>query len=135
VFSIGDCSGFVESIGRLTLPALAQVCHVSFITFFSFLKLLHFGVSVIYIYAIVPKIILIAQVEERQGKYLAGLLNTIGKAGGGRANNMKEIKLGDPFVYKHLGSMATIGTYKALVDLRQSKVNINNLLKCPFYSS
>ncbi|KAL5077184.1 hypothetical protein RYX36_016168 [Vicia faba] len=84
VFSIGDCSGFVESTGRPTLPALAQVA-------------------------------------ERQGKYLANMLNKIGKAGAGHANSGKEIELGDPFVYKHLGSMATIGRYKALVDLRQSK--------------
>ncbi|KAK9279381.1 hypothetical protein L1049_013060 [Liquidambar formosana] len=84
VFSIGDCSGFLESTGRPTLPALAQVA-------------------------------------EREGKYLANLLNKIGKAGGGRANTAKDMELGDPFVYKHLGSMATIGRYKALVDLRQSK--------------
>lgn len=52
---------------------------------------------------------------------MAQLLNQVGKAGGGRANSAKELSLGDPFVYKHLGSMATIGRYKALVDLRQSK--------------
>ncbi|XP_038705545.1 internal alternative NAD(P)H-ubiquinone oxidoreductase A2, mitochondrial-like [Tripterygium wilfordii] len=63
----------------------------------------------------------LAQVAERQGKYLAGLLNNIGKAGGGRANSVEDIDLGAPFVYKHLGSMATIGRFKALVDLRQSK--------------
>ncbi|XP_062085686.1 internal alternative NAD(P)H-ubiquinone oxidoreductase A1, mitochondrial-like [Humulus lupulus] len=84
VFSIGDCSGFLESTGRSTLPALAQVA-------------------------------------ERQGKYLANLLNRIGKAGGGPANRAKDIEFGEQFVYKHLGSMATIGRYKALVDLRQSK--------------
>jgi len=28
VFSIGDCSGFVESTGRPTLPALAQVSDI-----------------------------------------------------------------------------------------------------------
>lgn len=84
VFAIGDCSGFLESTGRPTLPALAQVA-------------------------------------EREGKYLANLINKIGKAGGGRANSAKDIELGDPFVYKHLGSMATIGRFKALVDLRESK--------------
>ncbi|OIW04370.1 hypothetical protein TanjilG_32562 [Lupinus angustifolius] len=84
VFAIGDCSGYVESTGKPTLPALAQVA-------------------------------------ERQGKYLANLLNKIGKADGGRANSIKDIEIGDPFVYKHLGSMATIGSYKALVDLRHSK--------------
>lgn len=62
------------------------------------------------------------QVAERQGKYLAQQLNQLGKAGGGRANSAKDIHLGDVFVYRHLGSMATIGRYKALVDLRQSKV-------------
>lgn len=64
------------------------------------------------------------QVAERQGKYLFSLLNRIGKAGGGRANSAKDMELGDPFVYRHLGSMATIGSYKALVDLRQNKVNL-----------
>lgn len=84
VFSIGDCSGFLESTGKPTLPALAQVA-------------------------------------ERQGKYLANLLNRIGKAGGGHANSAANVDLGAPFVYRHLGSMATVGRYKALVDLRQSK--------------
>ncbi|KAK9734685.1 hypothetical protein RND81_04G157000 [Saponaria officinalis] len=63
----------------------------------------------------------LAQVAERQGKYVAKLLNKIGKAGGGHANNAKDIDLGDSFIYKHLGSMATLGSYKALVDIRQSK--------------
>ncbi|KAK7830413.1 internal alternative NAD(P)H-ubiquinone oxidoreductase A1, mitochondrial [Quercus suber] len=84
VFSIGDCSGFLESTGKPTLPALAQVA-------------------------------------ERQGKYLANLINNIGKAGGGHANSSNGMELGQPFVYRHLGSMATIGRYKALVDLRQNK--------------
>lgn len=84
VYSIGDCSGYLESTGKDTLPALAQVA-------------------------------------ERQGKYLAALLNKIGKEGGGYANCATNIELGDPFVYRHLGSMATVGRYKALVDLRQSK--------------
>ncbi|XAR58904.1 NADH:ubiquinone reductase (non-electrogenic) [Bertholletia excelsa] len=68
-----------------------------------------------------PVLPALAQVAERQGKYLADYLNRIGKAGGGRANAAKDIDLGAPFVYRHLGSMATIGRYKALVDLRQSK--------------
>ena len=66
------------------------------------------------------------QVAERQGKYLAGLLNRIGKEGGGNANRAVNLELGHPFVYKHLGSMATVGAYKALVDLRQSKVTFNS---------
>uniref|UniRef100_A0A1D1ZBY4 NADH:ubiquinone reductase (non-electrogenic) n=1 Tax=Anthurium amnicola TaxID=1678845 RepID=A0A1D1ZBY4_9ARAE len=84
VFALGDCCGFLESTGKPTLPALAQVA-------------------------------------ERQGKYLAGLLNHIGRSGGGHANSASEIDLGAPFVYRHLGSMASVGRYKALVDLRQSK--------------
>jgi NADH:ubiquinone reductase (non-electrogenic) len=44
------------------------------------------------------------------------------KAGGGHANSSVEVDLGPKFVYKHMGSMATVGRYKALVDLRQSKV-------------
>lgn len=62
------------------------------------------------------------QVAEREGKYLAELFNKkIGK-NGGMALSAKDIPLGEPFVYKHLGSMASVGRYKALVDLRQSKV-------------
>jgi NADH:ubiquinone reductase (non-electrogenic) len=62
------------------------------------------------------------QVAERQGKYLARQLNRVMEAGGGHANSKVEIDVGPPFVYKHLGSMATVGRGKALVDLRQSKV-------------
>ncbi|XP_059430127.1 internal alternative NAD(P)H-ubiquinone oxidoreductase A2, mitochondrial-like [Corylus avellana] len=76
VFAIGDCSGFLESTGKPTLPALAQVA-------------------------------------ERQGKYLSHLLNRIGKAGGGHANGANDMELGDPFVYKHLGSMAAIGSRRS----------------------
>ena len=69
------------------------------------------------------------QVAERQGKYLGILLNKIGKANGGRANSAKDVDFGDQFVYKHMGSMASIGSYKALVDLRQNKVTfISKLL-------
>ncbi|KAL0370214.1 UNVERIFIED_CONTAM: Internal alternative NAD(P)H-ubiquinone oxidoreductase A1, mitochondrial [Sesamum angustifolium] len=68
-----------------------------------------------------PVLPALAQVAERQGKYIAKLLNRLGKAGGGRADAAKELDFGSPFVYRHLGSMATIGRYKALVDLRQSK--------------
>ncbi|KAL6499728.1 Internal alternative NAD(P)H-ubiquinone oxidoreductase A1, mitochondrial [Orobanche gracilis] len=68
-----------------------------------------------------PVLPALAQVAERQGKYLAKLLNQLGKAGYGRADAAKDVDFGNPFVYRHLGSMATIGRYKALVDLRQSK--------------
>ncbi|KAL6563688.1 Internal alternative NAD(P)H-ubiquinone oxidoreductase A1, mitochondrial [Orobanche gracilis] len=68
-----------------------------------------------------PVLPALAQVAERQGKYLAKLLNQLGKAGYGRADATKDVDFGNPFVYRHLGSMATIGRYKALVDLRQSK--------------
>ncbi|XP_048324504.1 internal alternative NAD(P)H-ubiquinone oxidoreductase A1, mitochondrial [Ziziphus jujuba] len=63
----------------------------------------------------------LAQVAERQGKYLAELLNKIGTTGGGHANCAQDIDYGNPFEYRHLGSMASVGSYKALVDLRQSK--------------
>ncbi|KAK6138154.1 hypothetical protein DH2020_028090 [Rehmannia glutinosa] len=69
-----------------------------------------------------PVLPALAQVAERQGKYLAKLLNRLGKSGGGRADAAKDMDFGDQFVYRHLGSMATIGRYKALVDLRKSKV-------------
>ncbi|KAF6147019.1 hypothetical protein GIB67_036738 [Kingdonia uniflora] len=68
-----------------------------------------------------PVLPALAQVAERQGKYLAALLNRIGKDGGGYANSARDMELGKQFIYKHLGSMATVGRYKALVDLRQSK--------------
>lgn len=74
-----------------------------------------------------PVLPALAQVAERQGKYLMELFNTkIGKQNGGKAYTMKDVSLGDPFVYKHLGSMASVGRYKALVDLRQSKVTIQS---------
>lgn len=63
--------------------------------------------------------------------YLVGLLNNIGKQNGGKALSAKEISLGDPFVYRHLGSMASVGRYKALVDLRQSKVHLSSPLLFP----
>ncbi|KAK4439220.1 Internal alternative NAD(P)H-ubiquinone oxidoreductase A2, mitochondrial [Sesamum alatum] len=68
-----------------------------------------------------PVLPALAQVAEREGKFLVELFNRIGKQDGGRAFSAKDIALGDPFVYKHLGSMASVGRYKALVDLRQSK--------------
>jgi hypothetical protein len=36
VFAIGDCSGFLESTGKPTLPALAQVSYLSMNSFFFF---------------------------------------------------------------------------------------------------
>ncbi|XP_023543508.1 internal alternative NAD(P)H-ubiquinone oxidoreductase A1, mitochondrial-like [Cucurbita pepo subsp. pepo] len=68
-----------------------------------------------------PVLPALAQVAEREGKYLVELFDRIGKQNGGKAWSAKDMSLGDPFVYKHLGSMATVGRYKALVDLRQSK--------------
>ncbi|THG00710.1 hypothetical protein TEA_025458 [Camellia sinensis var. sinensis] len=58
---------------------------------------------------------------EREGKYLVELFDKVGKQNGGKALCAKDIPLGVPFIYKHLGSMASVGRYKALVDLRQSK--------------
>ncbi|KAL3627684.1 tubulin alpha 1 [Castilleja foliolosa] len=60
-------------------------------------------------------------VAERQGKFLVELFNRIGKQEGGKALSAKDIPLGDPFVYQHIGSMASLGGYKALVDLRRYK--------------
>lgn len=69
-----------------------------------------------------PVLPALAQVAEREGKFLVELFNRIGKDGAGKAFSGKDLPLGDPFVYKHLGSMASVGRYKALVDLRESKV-------------
>lgn len=68
-----------------------------------------------------PVLPALAQVAERQGKYLVELFNKMAKQDGGKALSAKDIALGNPFVYNHLGSMASVGRYKALVDLRQSK--------------
>ncbi|KAM7506122.1 hypothetical protein LguiB_005026 [Lonicera macranthoides] len=68
-----------------------------------------------------PVLPALAQVAEREGKYLVELFNNIGKQNGGKAFSSKDVTLGEPFVYQHLGSMATVGRYKALVDLRQAK--------------
>ncbi|CAL0312031.1 unnamed protein product [Lupinus luteus] len=68
-----------------------------------------------------PVLPALAQVAEREGKYLVELFNKLGKENGAKAFSAKDIPFGDPFVYKHLGSMASVGRYKALVDLRQSK--------------
>lgn len=42
IFSIGDCCGFVESTGKPTLPALAQVTYIGFISFSNSLSFLEF---------------------------------------------------------------------------------------------
>ncbi|XP_065041073.1 internal alternative NAD(P)H-ubiquinone oxidoreductase A1, mitochondrial-like isoform X2 [Musa acuminata AAA Group] len=68
-----------------------------------------------------PVLPALAQVAEREGKYLANMFNEIGKQNGGKAHCAGNITMGDAFVYRHLGSMASVGRYKALVDLRQSK--------------
>ncbi|KAH7545937.1 internal alternative NAD(P)H-ubiquinone oxidoreductase A2, mitochondrial [Ziziphus jujuba] len=68
-----------------------------------------------------PVLPALAQVAEREGKFLVELFNKMGKQNVGKAFSVKDFPMGDPFVYKHLGSMATVGRYKALVDLRQSK--------------
>lgn len=67
------------------------------------------------------------QVAERQGKYIAKALNSLEPAKGRASKAIeKPPSTDEPFVYKHLGSMATIGRYKALVDLRENKVGITS---------
>ncbi|KAM3384912.1 hypothetical protein ACQJBY_009098 [Aegilops geniculata] len=69
-----------------------------------------------------PVLPALAQVAEREGKYLAQLFKKLAaQNGGGRAHCGKRVDLGEPFVYKHIGSMASVGRYKALVDLRENK--------------
>lgn len=69
-----------------------------------------------------PVLPALAQVAEREGKYLAALLKRVAAQNGGKAHCCgKKTDLGEPFVYKHLGSMASVGRYKALVDLRENK--------------
>jgi NADH dehydrogenase FAD-containing subunit len=67
---------------------------------------------------------IISQVAERQGKYIAKALNKLAKEGEGHAGAHRTPA--DPFVYRHLGSMATVGRYKALVDVRESNVSLKN---------
>ncbi|KAG0588080.1 hypothetical protein KC19_2G214500 [Ceratodon purpureus] len=83
VYAIGDCAGYMDSLNKPPLPALAQVA-------------------------------------EREGRYMAITLNKLGKTGFGRAGSGTPTAV-DEFVYKHLGSMASVGRHKALVDLRGSK--------------
>ncbi|KAL3740227.1 hypothetical protein ACJRO7_021498 [Eucalyptus globulus] len=56
----------------------------------------------------------LAQVVEREGTFLEELFRRIGKQNGGKAFCSKDIPLGDPFMYEHLGSMASVGCYKTL---------------------
>ncbi|KAG8080109.1 hypothetical protein GUJ93_ZPchr0007g5272 [Zizania palustris] len=63
----------------------------------------------------------LAQVAEREGKYLAQVLGRIAAQDGGKAHCAVKANLGEPFEYKHIGSMASVGRYKALVDLRENK--------------
>ncbi|XP_051125374.1 internal alternative NAD(P)H-ubiquinone oxidoreductase A1, mitochondrial-like [Andrographis paniculata] len=97
VYALGDCAGFLESVGKPVLPALAQVA-------------------------------------EREGKFLLEMFNRMAREGGGKALSGQDIPLGDPFVYKHFGSMASVGRYKALVDLRESKEDSSGISMAGFIS-
>ncbi|CAD6223478.1 unnamed protein product [Miscanthus lutarioriparius] len=68
-----------------------------------------------------PVLPALAQVAEREGRYLARLLGKVAAQNGGKAHCAGKVDLGEPFVYKHIGSMASVGRYKALVDLRENK--------------
>ena len=68
-----------------------------------------------------PVLPALAQVAEREGRYLARLLGRVAAQGGSKAHCIGKVELGEPFVYKHIGSMASVGRYKALVDLRENK--------------
>ncbi|RCV13536.1 hypothetical protein SETIT_2G354000v2 [Setaria italica] len=68
-----------------------------------------------------PVLPALAQVAEREGRYLARLLGKVAAQGGSKAHCAGKANLGEPFVYKHIGSMASVGRYKALVDLRENK--------------
>jgi NADH dehydrogenase FAD-containing subunit len=65
----------------------------------------------------------LAQVAEQQGKYLASILNaearnlnpTLGEGGGAQGSGSGgELQ---PFKYRHLGSMATVGGTSAIIQL------------------
>jgi len=55
----------------------------------------------------------LAQVAERQGKYLAAQLNDLAKEGA-----LPHGKPASPFVYTHMGSLAYVGNYAGLTDLK-----------------
>lgn len=80
----------------------------------------------------------LAQVAERQGKYMAQILNSLARAGAGRAGATLDADSGsirmEPFTYRHLGSMATVGRYKALIDLRQGNEGKMSLRLAGFLS-
>lgn len=115
VFALGDCAGFLEQTGKQVLPALAQVIYICIGCCF---------VNIYYFETNRLSLTMWEQVAERQGKYLMELFNRMGKENGGKAWSRKDIiPMGEPFVYRHLGSMASVGRYKALVDLRPSKVS------------
>ncbi|GAQ89703.1 NADH-dehydrogenase [Klebsormidium nitens] len=77
----------------------------------------------------------LAQVAERQGKYLARALNDLGRQGLGRRGGAQPQTEHAEFVYHHLGSMASVGSYKALVDLRHgSKGPLSHLTLTGFKS-
>ncbi|KAL3690754.1 hypothetical protein R1sor_004405 [Riccia sorocarpa] len=78
----------------------------------------------------------LAQVAEREGKYLAVALNRLAKAGAGRAGS--KLQQGpvaeNPFVYTHLGSLASVGSYKALLDLRSDGKQQRGISWAGFFS-
>jgi NADH:ubiquinone reductase (non-electrogenic) len=117
VFALGDCAGYLEHTDRQILPALAQVYLLILLTKY---------ISSFFVHLLDKQVIafITMQVAERQGKYLATVFETIRKQKGGKANQLKDVDLGKPFEYHHLGSMASVGRYKALVDLKQNKVYI-----------
>ncbi|CAI9756512.1 unnamed protein product [Fraxinus pennsylvanica] len=96
VFALGDCAGFLEQTGGQFFQLWLRYEDGSITTNFK-------------------------QVAEQEGKFLVELFYRIQKQNAGKAFSAEDMVLGEPFVYKHLGSMASVGHYKALVDLRQSK--------------
>ncbi|CAD6217766.1 unnamed protein product [Miscanthus lutarioriparius] len=56
-----------------------------------------------------PVLPALAQVAEREGRYLARLLGRVAGQNGGKAHCAGKADLGEPFVYKHIGSMASGG--------------------------
>ncbi|KAL6341283.1 hypothetical protein AAG906_032401 [Vitis piasezkii] len=68
-----------------------------------------------------PVLPALAQVAERQGKYLAEQLNRIGKAGGGYANRARDMEFGEPFVYKHLGAWHPLADTRLLWTLGRAR--------------
>jgi NADH dehydrogenase FAD-containing subunit len=134
VFALGDCAGDVKG----PLPALAQVCRSCSDVSFAYSKIASVtSLDVNNVLRCLPILwpgryravsdstsfcnavqdlltSTLVQVAEQQGKYLANTLNHMAIAG------QKAMGAEPAFMYRHLGSMATIGKHSAVLEMGRS---------------